>query len=58
MNTSDPSGEYTASFQGFVVEGAEQRKAALFAEIRSRKKPKRGRLPNSSQRIGPPRKPR
>jgi RHS repeat-associated protein len=36
VNTSDPSGEYTASFQGFVVEGAEQRKAAQFAEIRSR----------------------
>jgi RHS repeat-associated protein len=36
VNTSDASGAYTASFQGFVGEGAEQRKAALFAEIRSR----------------------
>jgi RHS repeat-associated protein len=36
VNSSDPSGAYTASFQGFVGESAEQRQQALFAEIRSK----------------------
>jgi RHS repeat-associated protein len=36
VNSSDPSGAYTASFQGFVGETAEQQKQALLAEIRSR----------------------